>query len=80
MISSIERACSQKFLKMSISLLIFFLNKEAYRFRAAENGYPIYQLGPGFLSVHTIDEKYEWDKYEKTIQRVVDALFCQLYI
>lgn len=36
--------------------------KPAHRFRAEDN-YPLVQVGPGILTVNTIDEKYDWEKY-----------------
>jgi uncharacterized protein (TIGR04255 family) len=45
--------------------LDFFNNKPVYRFRKEENTYPIYQLGPGLLSVNTINETYIWENFER---------------
>ncbi|GHT73003.1 hypothetical protein AGMMS50262_03320 [Bacteroidia bacterium] len=50
--------------------LDFFNNKPLYRFRKSENSYPIYQLGPGLLSVNTINEPYIWEDFEQEIINV----------
>jgi uncharacterized protein (TIGR04255 family) len=50
--------------------LDFFNNKPLYRFRKTENSYPIYQLGPGLLSVNTINEPYIWEDFEQEILNV----------
>jgi uncharacterized protein (TIGR04255 family) len=55
-----------------------FNNKPIYRFRKNENSYPIYQLGPGLLSVNTINEMYIWDDFEQKILDVF-AKFKESY-
>lgn len=47
--------------------LDLLINKPVYRFRKDENSYPIYQLGPGLLSVNTINELYIWEDFEQEI-------------
>lgn len=47
-----------------------FNNKPMYRFRENENSYPIYQLGPGLLSVNTVNESYIWENFEQEILHV----------
>jgi uncharacterized protein (TIGR04255 family) len=55
-----------------------FNNKPVYRFRKTENSYPIYQLGPGLLSVNTINETYIWEDFEQEILNVF-AKFKESY-
>ncbi|MDR2809909.1 MAG: TIGR04255 family protein [Tannerellaceae bacterium] len=55
-----------------------FKNKPVYRFRKNENSYPIYQLGPGLLSVNTINETYIWEDFEKEVLDVF-AKFKESY-
>lgn len=37
------------------------------------NGYPMYQLGPGILSVNTINSCYVWESFIETINKVVSV-------
>ncbi len=50
------------------------LNVPTHRFRAAENDYPLVQVGPGLVTVNTIDSKYYWDEFEALILEVVSKL------
>jgi uncharacterized protein (TIGR04255 family) len=58
--------------------LAVFNNKPLYRFLKADNSYPIYQIGPGLLSVNTIDNVYVWENFEKEILTVF-AQFKESY-
>jgi uncharacterized protein (TIGR04255 family) len=54
-----------------------FRDKPTHRFMADGPNplnYPIYQLGPGLLTVNTIDEKYDWDEFSALILRVNESL------
>ncbi|MPN05568.1 hypothetical protein SDC9_152819 [bioreactor metagenome] len=51
-----------------------FLGNPTHRFQSKE-GYPLFQLGPGVLSVNTIDNVYEWDNFVETIKQVVEVFF-----
>ncbi|MDQ3394836.1 MAG: TIGR04255 family protein [Bacteroidota bacterium] len=43
------------------------IHHPTYRFRHKENDYPLFQVGPGILSLNTNDAKYYWeDFYEWT--------------
>ena len=53
-------------------------NKPLYRFLKKENSYPIYQIGPGVLSVNTINDVYIWEEFEKEILGVY-AQFKESY-
>jgi uncharacterized protein (TIGR04255 family) len=44
-----------------------------YRFRKEKNGYPLYQLGPGILSINVTDEKYFWSNFQNDINLILDA-------
>lgn len=55
-----------------------YLNKPAHRFRVAPKGYPLIQVGPGLLTVNTIDPNYIWEDYERQIIDVTKN-FLQVY-
>jgi uncharacterized protein (TIGR04255 family) len=59
---------------LQVSLPIF-INAPTHRFESAENkGYPIYQLGPGVLTINTVDEYYHWETFHNTILKIASAL------
>jgi uncharacterized protein (TIGR04255 family) len=49
----------------------FLLNAPTHRFRKAANDYPLVQIGPGLLTINTIDSKYFWEDYE---EKILDAI------
>lgn len=49
-----------------------------FRFRKEKNGYPLYQLGPGLLTINITDDNYYWDKFEKQINDILDS-FVNVY-
>lgn len=53
-----------------------FIGVPTHRFTNA-NGYPMYQLGPGVLSVNMIDPGYDWDSFMATTKSIV-SIFEQL--
>jgi uncharacterized protein (TIGR04255 family) len=53
------------------------VNKAVYRFRSKEN-YPLFQVGPGLLTLNTTDDFYEWDNYYSDI-RELSSEFFKLY-
>lgn len=55
-----------------------FINNAIYRFRKSQGGYPLYQLGPGLLSVNTVDNIYDWTNYIQKTKLVADA-FLESY-
>lgn len=59
---------------------IVFLNQTTHRFSSNKNpkNYPLYQLGPGVLSVNTIDDYYEWENFHDLILRVTNT-FLDIY-
>lgn len=50
------------------------VNKAVYRFRSKEN-YPLFQVGPGLLTLNTTDDYYEWDDYYGQIKELTDNFF-----
>ncbi len=46
-----------------------------YRFRKIENGYPLIQIGPGLLTINTIDNIYFWEDFKTGIESVFNAFF-----
>jgi uncharacterized protein (TIGR04255 family) len=52
-----------------------FKNSPTHRFEGKEGEkYPLYQLGPGLLSINTIDSAYDWDKFSAEIQKISTVL------
>lgn len=49
------------------------INKPVHRFRSSEGGYPLIQVGPGILTLNTIDEKYEWEEFSKNSEELLKA-------
>jgi uncharacterized protein (TIGR04255 family) len=56
--------------------LNMFLNKPTHRFigNTTDKMYPLFQLGPGVLTVNTIDSKYDWETFSKLIQKITDVV------
>ena len=46
-------------------------NKPIYRFKK-NDFYPIYQIGPGLLSVNTVDAVYFWEEFELEIINILE--------
>jgi uncharacterized protein (TIGR04255 family) len=53
------------------------INKPVYRFKS-QNGYPLFQVGPGLITLNTTDDFYEWDDYFAQIKELSNEFF-QLY-
>ncbi len=51
-----------------------FINVPTHRFRTAPNDYPLVQVGPGIVTVNTVDSKYFWSEFEDLILEVVEKL------
>src|SRR5699024_10424209 len=45
------------------------INKPMYRFRS-KNRYPLFQIGPGLLTLNTVEAFYEWGTYYKQIEEL----------
>jgi uncharacterized protein (TIGR04255 family) len=54
------------------------LNQPMYRFSRDKNQYPLYQVGPGIVTINTIAELYEWPEFAKQVNVITEKLF-QLY-
>jgi hypothetical protein len=54
-----------------------FVNNPTYRF-IKNDSYPLYQIGPGILSVNTVDNSYDWEEFEKEIKKIV-TVFSSSY-
>lgn len=48
-------------------------NNVMYRFRK-DTGYPLVQIGPGILTLNTIDNLYFWNNYRNEIVKVTNSL------
>jgi uncharacterized protein (TIGR04255 family) len=55
-----------------------YLNAPAHRFRVAQNDYPLVQVGPGLITLNTVDSKYIWEDYEEQIKNVI-KIFLEVY-
>ena len=49
-----------------------FVGMPTHRFTSA-NGYPMYQLGPGILSVNMVNDGYIWESFLDTVKKVVSV-------
>ncbi|MFM7429013.1 MAG: TIGR04255 family protein, partial [Flammeovirgaceae bacterium] len=54
--------------------MVDLINLPTHRFRYAANDYPLVQVGPGIITINTIDSKYFWEDYEKLILEVMQVL------
>ena len=51
-----------------------FINQPTHRFsESAKKNYPLFQLGPGVLSVNTINDEYVWEDFYLVITKVVNG-------
>lgn len=55
--------------------LPLYLNNPSHKFSSSNALYPAIQIGPGVLTVNTIDEFYYWEDYRKHISKAVNSLF-----
>lgn len=49
-----------------------FVGMPTHRFSSV-NGYPMYQLGPGIMSVNMTNEDYVWENFIETIKKIVSV-------
>jgi uncharacterized protein (TIGR04255 family) len=54
------------------------INSPVHRFRRSANSYPLFQVGPGILTLNTIDEFYFWDEYFIQCEQLLDT-FITVY-
>lgn len=45
-----------------------------YRFREKRGSYPLVQVGPGLISVNTLDDKYFWEQFRDESNEVLNLL------
>ena len=51
------------------------LNNPVHRFRKAESGYPLFQVGPGVLTLNTVDLVYFWDEFFGRSGQLIETFF-----
>ena len=49
-----------------------------FRFRKSKDEYPLIQVGPGLLTINTIDSVYFWNDLKKEIKRILN-IFSEVY-
>lgn len=54
------------------------INQPVHRFRAEKQGYPLFQVGPGILTLNTIDSKYIWEDFFDHVKELTQA-FLKVY-
>lgn len=45
-----------------------------FRFRASPGSYPLIQIGPGLISLNTIDKKYYWEEFRDESNQILNTL------
>ncbi len=45
-----------------------------YRFREKEGSYPLVQVGPGLITLNTLDNKYYWDSFRDEANKILTIL------
>lgn len=53
-----------------------FINRPTHRFRVKEEGYPIYQVGPGLITYNTVDEFYYWDQFKEDAEEIIQKFIA----
>jgi uncharacterized protein (TIGR04255 family) len=49
------------------------LNQPVHRFRAEKGGYPLLQVGPGIITLNTIDAKYYWETFFEDAKELIQT-------
>lgn len=49
------------------------LNKPVHRFRSDQNAYPLFQVGPGLLTLNTVNDIYYWEDFYRNAEELLDA-------
>jgi uncharacterized protein (TIGR04255 family) len=49
------------------------INQPFHRYRSAANDYPLFQVGPGILTLNTIDTKYYWDNFSDCAEELLKS-------
>lgn len=50
------------------------INIPVFRFTKNENKYPLIQIGPGVISINTLNEFYVWEDFRENIHKLLDIL------
>lgn len=50
------------------------INIPVFRFKNKNNGYPLVQIGPGILSINTLNEFYVWEEFREEIHKLINIL------
>lgn len=50
------------------------INIPVFRFTKNENKYPLIQIGPGVISINTLNEFYVWEDFRENIHQLLDIL------
>ena len=58
--------------------LDILINQPVHRYRSAINDYPLYQVGPGIITLNTIDNKYYWDTFSEWAEELISS-FLKVY-
>jgi uncharacterized protein (TIGR04255 family) len=51
------------------------INQPVHRFRAEKGGYPLLQVGPGIITLNTIDAKYYWETFFEDAKELIQTFF-----
>ncbi|WP_010424106.1 TIGR04255 family protein [Anaerophaga thermohalophila] len=51
------------------------LNQPVHRFRSEKGGYPLLQVGPGIITLNTIDAKYYWETFFEDAKELIQTFF-----
>jgi uncharacterized protein (TIGR04255 family) len=54
----------------------FTLNNPIHRYRTAKDDYPLYQVGPGIITLNTIDSKYDWDEFSSEAEQLLNSFIA----
>lgn len=54
------------------------INQPVHRFRIGLNQYPLFQVGPGIITLNTIDKTYFWEEFSQDYDALVDS-FLRVY-
>lgn len=49
------------------------INQPVHRFRAEKGGYPLLQVGPGIITLNTIDAKYYWESFFEDSKELIQT-------
>lgn len=51
------------------------INRPVHRFRAEKGGYPLFQVGPGIITLNTIGPKYYWETFFEDAKELIQTFF-----